>query len=598
MKITLFLPILFILTGCSGGFDHFITRNGDQLYDGNQPFHFVSYNIPNLHYLEDQLPFDEPNPWRLPDEFEIRDALKAVSQSNGKAARIYVLSVKSSQDGPEVIRHVEGPGKFNESAFRALDLVFRVAREEQVRLILPLVDNWKWWGGPAEYAAFRGKEASLFWTDPELKADFRKTIEFIVNRVNTETGIPYREDKTLLGWETGNELDAPYAWQAEMAAYLKSLDPNHLVIEGRRSRELDTLAVNDPNLDVMTTHHYQKAEEAIPVLQKNLSLTKGKKPFFIGEIGLTTFSELKPIIDFTVENRLAGVMLWSLRFRSRDGGFYSHTEWNSTMPYRWPGFSQPFHAEERRVTEYVREKAFEINGEKPDDLPVPFKPVMLNTGSVYDLRWQGSAGADSYRLERREAGSETWTVLETALSDAAAVHRPLYSDETAEPGTSYQYRVTAAGPSGESEPSEPTPVIPVTDRRLTDDLSSGKKMNSCDTTLRFLVTKDLRKAKEDRNRLAGPEGSRFSYLVANPVKSVEADAFLVEPGDSLGIFGSADGQTWTRIPARITDYSSAKNEYGFFRPVRYKAGAAGGVYRYIQFRLSGKVQPAHILLTY
>jgi mannan endo-1,4-beta-mannosidase len=40
------------------------------------------------------------------------------------------------------------------------------------------VDNWKWQGGRAEYAGFRGKTKDDFWTDPQLIADFKETIRF------------------------------------------------------------------------------------------------------------------------------------------------------------------------------------------------------------------------------------------------------------------------------------------------------------------------------------------------------------------------------------------------------------------------------------
>jgi len=104
----------------------------------------------------------------------------------------------------------------------------------------------------AEYAAFRGKQRDEFWTDPQLKADFKKTIEFVVNRVNSCTGVPYKTDKAILAWETGNELLAPFSWTKEMAASIKSLDTNHLVLEGTIMPQLTSDALEDPNLDILS----------------------------------------------------------------------------------------------------------------------------------------------------------------------------------------------------------------------------------------------------------------------------------------------------------------------------------------------------------
>jgi endo-1,4-beta-mannosidase len=96
-------------------------------------------------------------------------------------------------------------------------------------VVVPLVDNWKWWGGAEQYAEYHGKKADDFWTDPSIIADFKKTVSFMVNRRNTYTGTLYKDDKALLAWETGNEIFNPYSWTKEIAAQIKSLDSNHLI---------------------------------------------------------------------------------------------------------------------------------------------------------------------------------------------------------------------------------------------------------------------------------------------------------------------------------------------------------------------------------
>ena len=256
-KLIIYLVFPLLFAGCaSSGFVNFVTAQKDKLMDGDKELKFVSFNTPNLHYIEDYLEFVATSPWRLPDEFEIRDALTTIKELGGKVTRMYVLSVRKPGESDKIIRHVEAPGKFNEEAFVALDKVMQIANETGKRVIIPLVDNWIWWGGPAEYAAFRNKSKELFWTDTQLIADFKKTIDFIINRKNTFTGILYKDDKALLGWETGNELQAPFTWTSDIAAYIKSLDKNHLVIEGIHSTVLSEQALNDPNIDVLSTHHY------------------------------------------------------------------------------------------------------------------------------------------------------------------------------------------------------------------------------------------------------------------------------------------------------------------------------------------------------
>lgn len=73
---------------------------------------------------------------------------------------------------------------------------------------------------------------------------YKNYIHKIVTRVNTITGVAYINDPTVFAWELANEphcndgyedkLGVPRgsivrAWVAEMAAYVKSLDSNHMV---------------------------------------------------------------------------------------------------------------------------------------------------------------------------------------------------------------------------------------------------------------------------------------------------------------------------------------------------------------------------------
>lgn len=89
----LVLSMVFILTPLvqapasvppAQAFEDSVTRQGDRLMEGDKEFRFVSFNVPNPHYIEDNLPFEETNPWRIPDEFEIRDTLASVKQAVGR----------------------------------------------------------------------------------------------------------------------------------------------------------------------------------------------------------------------------------------------------------------------------------------------------------------------------------------------------------------------------------------------------------------------------------------------------------------------------------------------------------------------------------
>jgi len=124
-KLTLVLVLLlFAGTAVCAQDDmrHFITRSGNKLMEGDKEYRFISFNIPNLHLVEDNMTFEATSEWRFPDEFEITDALETIKQMGGRVARTYVISI-CSKSGPNAIPcHVKKPDEFNEEAFRTLDL--------------------------------------------------------------------------------------------------------------------------------------------------------------------------------------------------------------------------------------------------------------------------------------------------------------------------------------------------------------------------------------------------------------------------------------------------------------------------------------------
>lgn len=603
MRKKILLPAVvllnFLLINCSSSqFSNFVTRENDKLIDGDKEYRFISFNIPNLHYIEDYLPFDGTNPWRLPDEYEIRDALTSIKQLGGKVARMYVLSVKKETDTPDIIRHVEGPGKFNEEAFKALDKVMQVANEVGVRVIIPFMDNWHWWGGPKEYAAFRGKERDMFWTDPQLISDFKQTINFLVNRKNTFTGTAYKDDKALLAWETGNELLAPYSWTNEIAAYIKSLDDNHLVMEGKIIPDLSEEAIADSNIDIVSTHHYRNTKVNLEKIVNNQLLAKGRKPYIIGEYGIVPTQEIRAITDTIINQHLSGGMVWSLRFRNRDGGFYHHYEYNNTEAYRWPGFPSGDVYDERNVLNMIREKAYQIDGKTVPPIPVPEAPVLLDIKNVGEISWQGSTGARVYSIERKEEYVPDWQIIANDFDDSRFPYRPLFSDETAEFGKRYFYRVKAKNESGESDYSNIIGPIPVDIKKFVDELEVFSKVFQKDGNLKLLSIEDIRKAKEERNRLTGSEGSYIIYKAPQVTTNVKIDFFPLKDNSEIKIYTAQDTTNFSELTLNKEYFKFGKNDYGFFDAARFSSDKIPIETKFIKVVLGDSVQISRIEFTY
>ncbi len=138
------------------------------------------------------------------------------------------------------------PGVYAEASLAALDRSIALAKARNLRLILKLTNNWDAYGGIRRYVAWQSgrtpaqAEWGLFYTNDTIKGWFRNYVKMVIERRNTVTGVLYRDEPAILAWELGNELrnpstggaDALVQWTAEMAAYIKSLDANHLVADG------------------------------------------------------------------------------------------------------------------------------------------------------------------------------------------------------------------------------------------------------------------------------------------------------------------------------------------------------------------------------
>ena len=55
-------------------------------------------------------------------------------------------------------------------------------------------------------------------------------------------------------------------------------------------------------------------------------MAKGKKPYVVGEFGFVSTAQMADAMQAIMDTGMSGGLLWSLRFRDRDGGFYWHSE--------------------------------------------------------------------------------------------------------------------------------------------------------------------------------------------------------------------------------------------------------------------------------
>jgi hypothetical protein len=585
----------------------FVYARGDKLMDENGAFRFISFNVPCLHYNEDNMPFVEMNPWRLPDEFEINDALESVRQMGGQVARIYTLSVRRPGEDPNIPRHIIGPGKFDDEAYKSLDMTLAVANRKGIRIIFPFIDNAGWWGGIEACATFRGKTREDFWTDPELFEDYKAIVNSVVNRTNSITGVKYRDDKAILAWETGNELICPPEWTVKAAAYIKSIDQNHLVMDGYHLTPVRDLSLQDKNIDIVTTHHYPvmfripiSPAEMIEQIKGTAAMTRGKKAYFVGEFGFIPTKDVESLLDAVMAEKISGVLIWSLRFHDRDGGFYSHSEpygGDIYKAYHWPGFTSGNAFDETNALSLMRRKAFEIRNIPVPAIEKPAAPVLLDIKDVAAVSWQGSAGASGYTVERAESQNGTWQIAGDNISDADFQYRPLFNDTGAEMGKSYYYRVTAENSAGKSGPSNSVGPVSVTCKTLVDEMQDFAIINNQAGVL-SIESNEARKFKEDIHRLKGSAGSSIIYKVEPLIVSWKVYSFFPQAVFDFEFSVSADGQKFSPVKFSRKDYFTGKGDYSYYSPVLYAGTGNGDDAQYLKIEYGDEAQISRVEIKY
>lgn len=249
--------------------------------------------------------------------------LDAIAADGGKVVRVWALgeSPSGSPDWKRDYAFRIGPDGFVETSYAHLDAVLEAARARHLRVIVVLANRWHDYGGFPEYLRWCDPEASFeasgnipmamlgrFYGSSAARALYRAHVERIVTRVNARTGVAYRDDETIFAWELANETLAQsdedqaslVTWTREEAAFVKSLDPNHLVGAGHigydtlRERDawlevdaLDVVDYADVHLYPLGDRRVTSARTLSSYLRDRVALAHGvlHKPLLIGEFG-------------------------------------------------------------------------------------------------------------------------------------------------------------------------------------------------------------------------------------------------------------------------------------------------------------------------
>ncbi|KAG6416904.1 hypothetical protein SASPL_124345 [Salvia splendens] len=209
----------------------FVERNGTQFIVDGRPFYFNGWNS---YWMMDH----------AADAFrrgKVREMLQTGARMGLTVCRTWAFN-----DGEYNALQIT-PGRFDERVFRALDYVIAESRRYGIRLMLCLVNNLQAYGGKTQYVKWAWEEGvglsssnDSFFYDPSIRRYFKHYVKTVLTRRNTLTGVEYRDDPTIFGWELINEPrcitdksgDTLQDWIEEMSTFIKEIDRNHLLTVG------------------------------------------------------------------------------------------------------------------------------------------------------------------------------------------------------------------------------------------------------------------------------------------------------------------------------------------------------------------------------
>ncbi len=180
-------------------------------------------------------------------------------------------------------------GVFDTALLKGLDFLLVEMGKRNMKAVIYLSNNWDWSGGFLQYLNWNGKlpdsilQRKLSWDEnrdivsrfysckPCMQA-YYKQVELIVNRTNSITGQPYKNDVAIMAWQLANEprpmrlqaIPAYIEWVSASAALIKSLDKNHLVTTGSEGEQgSENMATYKAihagkNVDYLTIHIWPK----------------------------------------------------------------------------------------------------------------------------------------------------------------------------------------------------------------------------------------------------------------------------------------------------------------------------------------------------
>ncbi len=198
------------------------------------------------------------------------------NDGDGQKDGIYFQYWDDVADRPVVNEEADG--------LRKLDYVIKEAEKHDMKLIITFTNYWEAFGGMGQYVKWLqmkdGKSVSngkvqpndvcQFYTNETIKGWYKDYVKTLLNHENYYTKTALKDSPAVFAWELSNEPRCPadahceddilYNWAKEMSAYVKSLDPNHMVSVGDEG--FYNLSGNEINSNKLPNYPYSGYEGA------------------------------------------------------------------------------------------------------------------------------------------------------------------------------------------------------------------------------------------------------------------------------------------------------------------------------------------------
>lgn len=205
----------------------FIRRVDDKLMLNGKQFRFQGSNNYYMHYKSNAM---------------IDSVLKSAVDLNISVLRVWgFMDGGTGEVDMQPSLGVYTPTGTRKSGFDRLDYTIKRAGELGIHVVIGLSNNWDAFGGVPQYVKWLNLPShDAFFSDANAKTAYKNYVSHVLNRVNSLTGVAYKDDPTIMTWELMNEPRVEsdktgkvlVAWTKEMSDYVKSLDKKHLVALG------------------------------------------------------------------------------------------------------------------------------------------------------------------------------------------------------------------------------------------------------------------------------------------------------------------------------------------------------------------------------